>query len=153
MTVVCGNGTLEAARALGWTHVAASVVPMDAATAAGLAIADNRTSDLSEWNNQALDKMLSEVILGQNEHLDILLGELASECNLYQLHSGKPDNPDDVWQGLPEFHQDEIIRSALTCIVRFRSEKDRDEFEKFLGYKLIHNGTTYSTWFPKPDFN
>lgn len=40
--VIAGNGTLKAALALGWQHLAAVYVDMDAATAAGFAIADNR---------------------------------------------------------------------------------------------------------------
>jgi hypothetical protein len=40
--VEAGNGTLEAARAMGWTHVAAVYVDDDPMTAAGFSIADNR---------------------------------------------------------------------------------------------------------------
>lgn len=53
--VVAGNGTLEAARREGWTHLA--VVAADALTADQLrafAIADNRTAELSEWDFESL---------------------------------------------------------------------------------------------------
>ena len=39
--VEAGNGTLSAARLLGWSHVAAVFVEDDAATATGFGIADN----------------------------------------------------------------------------------------------------------------
>lgn len=77
--VVAGNGTLQAARALGWTHVAAVFVDMDAATAAGFAIADNRTAELSEWDVAALEALLRDINTGNDERLDRMLSELAAE--------------------------------------------------------------------------
>jgi len=53
-TIEAGNATLEAARALGWTHLAAVYVEDDPTTAAGYAIADNRTAELAEWDDQGL---------------------------------------------------------------------------------------------------
>ena len=44
-----GNGTLRAAKQLGWSHVAVLWVEDDPATAAGYGIADNRTGELSGW--------------------------------------------------------------------------------------------------------
>lgn len=53
-----GNGTLQAARALGWTHLAAVRSDLAGADLAGYAIADNRTSELAEWDDQALAAIL-----------------------------------------------------------------------------------------------
>lgn len=53
-----GNGTVMAARSLGWTQIAAVVMPMDEATAVQFAIADNRTAELAEWDDAALAKLL-----------------------------------------------------------------------------------------------
>ena len=58
MIVRAGNGTLAAARALGWTTIAAVVLDVDNATAVQLAIADNRTGDLAEWDEATLAKLL-----------------------------------------------------------------------------------------------
>lgn len=80
--VIAGNGTLAAALSLGWTHLAAVFVEMDGATAAGYAIADNRTSDLHTWDKEALDKLLREVSTGNDERLDAMLSELAKEKKL-----------------------------------------------------------------------
>jgi hypothetical protein len=79
-TVVCGNGTLAAAVALGWTHLAAVVKPMDAATAHALAIADNRTAELAEWDSGTLDRLLTGLATG-NAELDAMLAELAAVNN------------------------------------------------------------------------
>lgn len=54
MTVKAGNGTVEAAKRLGWTHVAAVVVDEAPTEANGYALADNRTGELSEWNFEQL---------------------------------------------------------------------------------------------------
>jgi ParB-like nuclease domain len=77
--VEAGSGTLEAARALGWTHLAAVYVDDDPATAAGFAIADNRTAELAEWDAAALDRLLREASTGNDEQLDSMFAELARE--------------------------------------------------------------------------
>jgi ParB-like chromosome segregation protein Spo0J len=60
--VLAGNGTLEAAKALGWTDIAVTVAPpWDYATARAYALADNRTSDLSEWDQDTLVNQLIEL--------------------------------------------------------------------------------------------
>lgn len=57
-TVIAGNGTLEAARLLGWTHLDVVRTSLDGADAAAFAIADNRTGELSEWDVNALIETL-----------------------------------------------------------------------------------------------
>ena len=56
--VLAGNGTLEAARSLGWAHIAIVRVQDDPTTAASYAIADNRTAELAEWDSKALADLL-----------------------------------------------------------------------------------------------
>lgn len=52
--VAAGNGTLQAAKELGWTHIAASIRPMTDAEFRGFGIADNRTGESSQWNEKEL---------------------------------------------------------------------------------------------------
>ena len=56
--VIAGNGTLRAARSLGWSHIAVVWVDEDAASATGYGIADNRTGDLSRWDVEALGALI-----------------------------------------------------------------------------------------------
>jgi len=61
--VLAGNGTLEAARSLGWTDIAVAEVPdeWDTETAQAYALADNRSAELAEWDEAALAKQLLEL--------------------------------------------------------------------------------------------
>ena len=68
MVVEAGNGTLEAAKRLGWTHVAAVLVDDDPITATGYAIADNRSAELAAWDEEALGRLLAEL---QAEEVDL----------------------------------------------------------------------------------
>ncbi len=69
MVVEAGNGTVEAARRLGWTHVAAVVVDDDPITATGFSIADNRSAELAEWDEEALSRLLREL---RTEEVDLV---------------------------------------------------------------------------------
>ena len=64
--VVAGNGTLEAAKALGWTKIAAAFEAMDDATAAGYGIADNRTAELAKWDLEVVARL--DQLLMDNDH-------------------------------------------------------------------------------------
>ena len=61
--VIAGNGTLAAAKELGWTHIAISRVPFDWTydQARAYALADNRTAELAEWDAERLADQLIEL--------------------------------------------------------------------------------------------
>jgi len=61
--VLAGNGTLEAAKSLGWDHIAVTVTPVDwdLDTARAYALADNRTAELAEWDEAVLAQQLLEL--------------------------------------------------------------------------------------------
>jgi ParB-like chromosome segregation protein Spo0J len=56
--VRAGNETLTAAEALGWKQIQVVRTLLGGTDATAFAIADNRTSDLSEWDDDALAKQL-----------------------------------------------------------------------------------------------
>jgi len=62
-TVVAGNGTLEAAKNINWTEIDIVRTPEDWSSAQikAYAIADNRTAELAEWDNETLLKSLLEI--------------------------------------------------------------------------------------------
>lgn len=59
--VLAGNTQLKAARRLEWDMIAVVLVDDDDATAAGFALADNRTHDLGEYLDEELAAMISMV--------------------------------------------------------------------------------------------
>jgi hypothetical protein len=91
-TIEAGNGTLQAALALGWSHLAVVYVDDDPTTAAGFTIADNRTAELAEWDREALDKLLSD-LKTNDPLLDQMLADLGT--SLGQVRQGRTD-PDEV---------------------------------------------------------
>lgn len=52
--VIAGNGTLQAARELGWETIQAVVTDLKGDALTAYAIADNRTAELAEWDIEAL---------------------------------------------------------------------------------------------------
>lgn len=56
--IVKGNHTWEAAFNLNWTHIAANVEDMDDDTAYAYLLADNRASDLADYDKEALARNL-----------------------------------------------------------------------------------------------
>lgn len=70
MIVRAGNGTLAAAKALGWSEIAAVILDDDNSTASQFAIADNRTAELAEWDTETLTSLLD----GWDEETREMLG-------------------------------------------------------------------------------
>jgi len=61
--VIAGNGTLEAARKIGWTAISIARAPegWDEATVRAYALADNQTGALAEWDEAVLNGTLAEL--------------------------------------------------------------------------------------------
>ena len=59
--VLAGNGTLQAAKALGWKDIVVWRSALTGMEATAYSIADNRASELASWNEQALAQQLSDL--------------------------------------------------------------------------------------------
>ena len=110
--VIAGNGTLHAARALGWTDIAIVRSNLTGAEATAFAIADNRTSELAEWDDEGLSKVLAvlqsdgllECTGFDEESLQNLLEEVA-DANQGEIEPDEipepleeaASRPGDVW--------------------------------------------------------
>ena len=78
--IVAGNGRYMAAQHLGWTHIAVLWVDQDAASQTGYSIADNRTSDLADWDTDFLVQAMQQIEQADAELAQaLMLHELASE--------------------------------------------------------------------------
>jgi len=100
--VRAGNGRLEAAKALGWTHLAAVVVDDDSVEAVAFALADNRTAELAEWDDETLATLL-----------DSMPKELAEEVGFDE------DDLAELMAGLtPEVVEDEVPEPPAKPVTR-----------------------------------
>lgn len=61
--VVAGNGTVTAAKQLGWTEINAHVTDLKGADLVAFALADNRTAELAEWDTDIKAELLAELEL------------------------------------------------------------------------------------------
>ena len=92
-TVIAGNHQLEAARSLGWTHIAVVEMDADDSRAMAFALADNRTNELGHTDDALLHAAMEYIIddygdlledLGWDEFelamldLDLERGEIAT---------------------------------------------------------------------------
>lgn len=99
-TVIAGNGTLQAARSLGWTRLAA-VVFEDVSRARTYALADNRTAELSAWDPAALAAELDAAFGGMPEALETLWTEEERELST-QVFTVTPGQLPELKPGGPE---------------------------------------------------
>lgn len=87
-TVIAGNHQVEAARRLGWTHIAAVPMEADDQRAVAFAIADNRTMELGHTDNDMIAEMLSQIA---DDYVDLLdnLEYDAFEIASLEVHADK----------------------------------------------------------------
>jgi hypothetical protein len=110
--VRAGNGTLEAARALGWETIDCVRTPLRGVEAVGYAIADNRSAELAEWDDEGLAEVLRglqsepdfdlSAVGFADEEVDALLRRLGDEAIGEEVN-----DPDAEWEGMPEFNSQE----------------------------------------------
>jgi len=100
-TVIAGNHTLQAAQSLGWEKIAVVWVDDDDATAKAFALADNRTAELGDYDNQALADLIAAVaeadadLLAASGWTSDDLTELLATLEPEQLPTVLTD-PDDI---------------------------------------------------------
>ena len=69
--VLAGNGRLRAAKQLGWSEVAVVMVDDDETIGTAYALADNRTAELSHWDDDALNEAIMRL---SKEDLELTRG-------------------------------------------------------------------------------
>jgi ParB-like chromosome segregation protein Spo0J len=118
--VRCGNGTLEAARLLGWTEIACITTDLTGPELSAYAIADNRTAELAEWSSElsaALGDIMTDIpdldIGGLG--LDDLLEDKPRAQQLKTLDVSKPPKMAWVLIGVPLAHWPQVSGFAETA--------------------------------------
>lgn len=111
--VRAGNGTLEAARKLGWKEIAVVRTALAGADAVAYAIADNRTAELARWDTDSLSGQLAAMDEELRAVAGFVEGELASL--LGEVENGKQETVEK------ELAVPEIYELAVVC----RDEADQ----------------------------
>ena len=104
--VRAGNGTLEAARRMGWETIDAVTTELKGSDAVAYAIADNRTAELAEWDDDVLAAQLNGLLADDPDLLDAagfdedelaaLLGELEGDGTTGEVEEDEvPEVPID----------------------------------------------------------
>lgn len=104
--VRAGNGTLQAARVLGWQSIACHRSELAGAEMAAYAIADNRTAELAEWDE--------EILAATMKGLQVEDEELLEACGYTE---------DELEKLLNQFDVDEIDPPSL-------ADGDREPFQQ-----------------------
>ena len=116
--VRAGNGTLAAARELGWAEIAVVRTNLAGADAAAYAIADNRTAELAEWDQEGLAAQMA----GLDEELKVAAG--FAEGELAQMLGA-------VAQGAGAAEADLAVQEVYQIAVTCRDEAEQRElFER-----------------------
>ena len=98
--VIAGNGTLSAARDLGWKDISTVETELDGVDATAYAIADNRTAELAIWDEDALAQTLAS--LQNDESIDELVSGF-NEQEIENLIGKRTINFEDTDAFVPEF--------------------------------------------------
>lgn len=112
--VRAGNGRLAAARELlaegdqRWSQMAVVRVNWDNATAMAFGIADNRTAELAEWDDAAVEKILREINVGDVD-LSQMFSDLAADLEL--IVADTVDDPEEQ----PALDVPERFQVMVTC--------------------------------------
>lgn len=88
--VRAGNGTLEAARLLGWTEIDCVVTDLKGSEATAYAIADNRTAELASWDDDVLAATLNGLLA---DDADLLAAAGFDESELAKLLDELDETP------------------------------------------------------------
>jgi len=125
LVIRAGNGQFEAARTMGWSHIAALVVDEDDESATAFAIADNRTAELSEWDKDLLADALQKLddvdgIGYDRVEVDSIIGEIFASEPTIKVWDSSDLAIDAVFVVRSSIEYQAIIRDRLADLpVRF----------------------------------
>lgn len=146
--VIAGNGTLLAATELGWKKIAVVRAPEDWSEemVRAFAIADNRSTDLSTFDENVLREQLASLEIAEFDFdaLGFNEAELAKLGNIDQAGIVAAD-PLTEWTGMPEYDQPDAT-SKFNCTVHFPDEESHRKF-----FELLEMEPKKSFWWPESD--
>jgi hypothetical protein len=135
-TILAGHGVVDAAREEGLEQIpiVRLDLPPDDPEALKVLTGDNEIARLALADDVQLSELLGRV---RETSVDGLLGTGFDEASLAILlrlaaAHGDPIAPEDEWEGMPDFEQDDR-QSVFHATVHFATEEDADRFFELLG--------------------
>ena len=134
--VRAGNGTLEAARSMGWTHLDCVRTDLQSSDAIAYAIADNRTAELAEWDDDMLAAQLNG-LLADDEKLLEAAGYTAEELDAL-LDNGEGEEGGEEGGELKQSLQ--LVPDREYCLIVCRSPDEWELLRTVLKLGLVRRG-------------
>lgn len=88
--IIAGNGTYMAAKELGWDNIDCVVTELSGTEAIAFALADNKTAELAEWDDEVLKKTIDALL---KEEFDI--GDIGFDIGDFPGMEKKSGNTED----------------------------------------------------------
>jgi hypothetical protein len=98
---------------------------------------------MAQADTQKLDELLREVQSGE-AGVQQMLDDLA-----YKVGIVPPQTPEELWQGMPEFEQENTFGAVHSIKVHFASVEDMEAFAALVG-QTVTDKTTF-IWYPKKE--
>jgi site-specific DNA-methyltransferase (adenine-specific) len=145
--VIAGNGTLEAAKALGWENIDIHRTVLKGAEAMAYALADNRTAELADWDDEILKEQIGALAM---DGWDV--GDFGFDLDDFDLDAGGTEgktDPDDV----PEVEENKfgVSRGQIWQIGEHRlmcgDSTSKEDVDRLMG------GNLADVWITDPPYN
>lgn len=157
--ILAGHGTYLAAMKLKYKKVKVDYLDPprthDEPEAISYMLADNRFSEMADWNYGKLDMVIGEledvnfnVGLTGFEPKELKIPTFDKSVNTPEKSNNDNKNdtdPEDDWDGMPEFKNED--KEGRKIIVHFANEEDVQDFAELVGQKI--NEKTKYIWYPK----
>ena len=123
--VIKGNGLLAAARKLKWKHLAAVESGLAGHDATAYAIADNRTTDLSDFDEALLATQLAEL---NDADFDLKAAGFTDAELAELLKDAEPERPDKKTEAKKAAARSRRISELYSVIVECKNEREQLAF-------------------------
>jgi len=142
--VRAGSGTLDAARALDWTHIDCVRSDLKSVDLSAYSLADNRSAELADWDDDNLRTALQSLV-----EAGVPLEDMGFDAaDLENLLGEMVNDPSSEWDQMPEFeHEDQ--NSVQRIQMHFATLADVQAFAKLIGQEI--GDKTRSMWYPPAD--
>jgi len=131
--VLAGNGTLTAAKELGWTEIQIVRTELAGVEATAFAIADNRTAELAEWEDSLPDVIKSL----------LAAGVASDDIGFSQMEIDDMMEADAIMDEVDEVVHEQSIQVAPDkeyVLIIAENESEWDEMVAYFDLKKVRRG-------------